>query len=175
MKQNGHMEHRSEIPTPLQTPHILACRGVRGAITVEENTAEAILAATREMLINIIWFNGITPEDVASAYFTTTPDLNATYPALAARQLGWYDAALLCGHEMQVPGGLPRCIRVLLHWNTTKRANEIVHVYLREARNLRPDRDELPPVPLAELEAAVRRGARVVAAEARSQLSPEIV
>src|SRR5690606_18778631 len=163
MKQNGHMEHRSEIQTPLQTPHILACRGVRGAITVEKNTAEAILAATREMLINIIWFNGITPEDVASAYFTTTPDLNATYPALAARQLGWYDAALLCGHEMQVPGSLERCIRVLIHWNTTKSPQEIVHVYLHEAQSLRPDRETVPPVDPAEIEQVMQQAAQPAA------------
>jgi chorismate mutase len=88
--------------------------------------------------------------------FTTSPDLNATYPALAARQFGWYDAALLCGHEMNVPGGLQNCIRVLIHWNTDRRADEIAHIYLRGARGLRPDRLDLPPVPLDEIEAAVR-------------------
>jgi len=129
----------------------LFCRGVRGATTVTENTREAILQATREMMYIIIRVNDMRPEDVASAYFTTTVDLDATYPALAARQLGWYDAALLCGHEMQVPGGLPLCIRVLIHWNTTRADNEIVHVYLREAQSLRPDRKTLPEIPEDEI------------------------
>jgi chorismate mutase len=132
------------------------CRGVRGATTVTENTSEAILEATREMLFIIIRANGMMPEDVASAYFTTTPDLDATYPALAARQLGWYDVALLCGHEMSVPDGLPRSIRVLIHWNTRVGPKEIVHVYLREARQLRPDRKSLPEIPLAEIEAVLQ-------------------
>ena len=124
-----------------------ACRGVRGAITVSRNDAEEILSATRELLQDILQANHIHPDDIASVYFTTTVDLNATYPALAARQLGWYDVALLCGHEMDVPGSLNRCIRVLIHWNTTKSAREIVHVYLREAVSLRPDRQDLPSVP----------------------------
>ena len=140
----------------------MMCRGIRGATTVTENTEEAILAATRELLVNLIWFNGITPEDLASAYFTTTLDLNASYPALAARRLGWYDVALLCGHEMDVPDGLPFCIRVLLHWNTTKPANELVHVYLREAKRLRPDRDSLPLIPVSELDSAVQHGEQVL-------------
>lgn len=133
-----------------------ACRGVRGATTAAENTADAILAATRELLFIMVRANGIQPADVASAIFTTSRDLNATYPALAARQFGWYDAALLCGHEMDVPGGLQKCIRILIHWNTDRRAEEIVHAYLHGARDLRPDRSQLPPIPLAEIEAAVR-------------------
>lgn len=160
--KNGHGS-RPEINLPgLEIPPLM-CRGVRGATTVTENSAEAIQAATRELLLNLIWFNGITPEDVASAYFTTTMDLTATYPALAARQLGWYDVALLCGHEMDVPDGLALCIRVLIHWNTRKRADEIVHVYLREAKNLRPDRGSMPLVPITELETAVRTGERILA------------
>ena len=130
----------------------LMCRGIRGATTAEANTAEAILAATRELLVMTIRANDIRPEDVASAYFTTTTDLNATYPALAARQLGWYDVALLCGHEMEVPDGLPHCIRLLIHWNTTRRPEEIVHVYIHGAKNLRPDRNTLPPISLEEIE-----------------------
>lgn len=133
----------------------VVCRGVRGATTAAENTAEAILEATREMLYLIVRANDMNSEDVASAVFTTTIDLNATYPALAARQLGWYDAALMCGHEMQVPGGLPRCIRVLIHWNTARSARDIVHVYLREAKHLRPDRRSLPEISTEELEAAI--------------------
>jgi chorismate mutase len=129
------------------------CRGVRGATTVTANTKEAILEATREMMFIIMKANDMRPEDVASAYFTTTVDLDATYPALAARQLGWYDAALLCGHEMQVPDGLPMCVRVLIHWNTNRRATEVVHVYLREAKSLRPDRRSLPEIAEDEIAA----------------------
>lgn len=135
----------------------MMCRGIRGAITVKENTKTAILEATREMLFIMIRVNGIRQEDVASAYFTTTVDLDAAYPALGARQLGWYDAALLCGHEMQVPGGLPMCIRVLVHWNTRRSSEEIIHVYLRDAKNLRPDRKEVPEVTTEEIEAAVQQ------------------
>lgn len=116
------------------------CRGVRGATTATENTRESILEATRELLQQLIAANGITTDDVASAIFTTTPDLNAEFPAVAARELGWIDTALLCGHEMSVPGSLPGCIRVLIHWNTTRRADEIVHIYIRGARGLRPER-----------------------------------
>lgn len=147
---NGNGHHIDE---ELVTEKI--CRGIRGATTVEENTVDAILAATRELLYIMIRANGIEPDDVASAIFTTTFDLNATYPALAARQLGWYDAALLCGHEMDVPGGLPRCIRILVHWNTNRQPKDIVHVYLRRAKNLRPDRNELPPIPYEEIEAVI--------------------
>jgi len=116
---------------------------VRGATTVEGNTAEAILAGTLELLHRMIEENGIRPEDVASVLFTTTPDLDAAFPAAAARRLGWVDVALMCAQEMAVPGALPHCIRVLIHWNTEKSAEEIRHVYLREARSLRPDR--VPP------------------------------
>jgi chorismate mutase len=136
----------------------VVCRGVRGAITVSNNDEDEILEATRELLQALIRSNGMEVEDIASVYFTTTADLNATYPAYAARQLGWFDVALLCGHEMAVPGGLPRCIRVLIHWNTARRAQEIVHVYLREARSLRPDRNNIPPVrprQISAVEAAV--------------------
>ena len=115
-------------------------RGVRGATVAEENTREAILEATRELLLAMIAANDIQPEDVASAWFTTSPDLNAEYPALAARALGWYDAALLCGHEMAVPHGLPKCIRILIHLNTDRPAQAIKHIYLGEAASLRPDR-----------------------------------
>lgn len=131
------------------------CRGIRGATTVAENTAEAILRATRELLFIMIRANGIDSEDVASAIFTTTRDLNATYPALAARQLGWYDIALLCGHEMEVPDGLDHCLRILIHWNTAKDPGDIVHVYIHGARHLRPDRTELPQIPIEEIETAI--------------------
>jgi len=131
----------------------MLCRGVRGATTADDNTPEAILTATRQLLALMVRLNGIEPEDVASAIFTTTPDLNAEFPALAARQLGWFDVALMCLHELDVPGALPRCIRILLHWNTNKPANEIIHVYIKGAANLRPDRSQLPPVDWGELEA----------------------
>jgi chorismate mutase len=133
----------------------LVCRGVRGATTAETNTPEAILTATRELLYIMIRTNEIDPDDVASAIFTTSRDLDATYPALAARQFGWYDVALLCGHEMDVPNGLVHCIRILIHWNTNLGADEIVHVYIRGAKDLRPDRNDLPLIPLEEIEAAI--------------------
>lgn len=129
----------------------LVCRGVRGATTVTANTAEAILAATRELLFTTIRYNNIDPADVASVYFTTTTDLNAVYPATAARQLGWYDVPLICGHEMQVPNGLPMCVRFLMHWNTTRSAAEIIHIYLHDAVSLRPDKDTVPPIPAEEI------------------------
>lgn len=127
------------------------CRGVRGATTVTENTAVAILAATRELLYTMIRYNDIDPDDVASAYFTTTKDLTATYPAIAARQLGWYDVPLICGHEMEVPTGLPLCVRILLHWNTPNTPQEITHIYLHGATVLRPDKDDVPPIPAEEI------------------------
>jgi chorismate mutase len=114
-------------------------RGVRGATTVEANTPEAILEATRELLAAMLKANEIDVEYVASAFFTATPDLNAEFPALAAREMGWNDVALLCGHEMNKPGSLPMCLRVLLHVNTEKPARQIRHIYLRGARLLRPD------------------------------------
>jgi chorismate mutase len=138
-------------------PHPLVCRGVRGATTAEENSREAILLSTGELLWYLIEKNDIEPGDLASAYFTTTRDLDAEFPALAARKLGWHDVALLCGHEMQVPGALDRCIRVLLHWNTTKTAADIEHVFIRGARNLRPDQQsllELPDVPVPRFDLA---------------------
>ena len=116
------------------------CRGIRGATTAEINTREAIVEATHDMLERLIAENDLRQEDIASAIFSTTPDLNAEFPAVAARALGWLDTALICTHEMAVPGSLERCIRVLVHWNTTRSANEIVHVYIRGARNLRPER-----------------------------------
>jgi chorismate mutase len=134
-------------------------RGVRGAITVTSNDADEILEATRELLEMIVRVNDIRIEDVASIYLTTTRDLDATYPAYAARQLGWFDTALLCGHEMEVPDGLSHCIRVLIHWNTVKSAREIGHIYLRDAKSLRPDRDNIPPirpVRMNAVDAAVR-------------------
>jgi chorismate mutase len=119
---------------------MIRCRGIRGAITVESNTREAILAATSELLGEMLRANDVRKEDVASAYFTTTTDLNAEFPALAARNdFGWHDVALMCGHEMAVPGSLPMCLRILLHVNTERTQDQICHVYLRGAAVLRPD------------------------------------
>lgn len=130
----------------------MSCRGVRGATTADANTPEEILAATRQLLGMMIRQNGIKPEDVASIIFSTTHDLNAEFPALAARQLGWMDVALICTNEVDVPGSLQQCIRILIHWNTEKPAEEILHVYIKDAAGLRPDRSQLPPVDWEELE-----------------------
>jgi len=125
---------------PASSSKPVQCRGVRGATTAAENTAEAILSATHDLLTALIDANRIDPDDVGSMIMTTTHDLNAEYPAVAARRLGWLDVAILCGHEMNVPHGLPRCIRILSHWNTTLTPQEIKHVYIGEAQSLRPDR-----------------------------------
>jgi chorismate mutase len=118
---------------------MMRCRGIRGATTVERNTAEDIFEATRELLAAIVDANEIDVEEVASAIFTTSSDLNATFPAVAARDFGWDSVALICTHEMGVPGALERVIRVLVHYNTDKSAREIRHVYLRRATQLRPE------------------------------------
>lgn len=131
----------------------LVCRGVRGATTVDENSKAEILLATRQMLALMIRQNGIQATDLASAIFTVTKDIDAEFPALAARQLGWIDVPLLCGYEISVDGSLPKCIRVLLHWNTTKTQDEIEHVYIRDAVKLRPDLLTLPTIDDEELEA----------------------
>ena len=130
----------------------MRCRGVRGATTVDANTRDDILTSTRQLLALMIRQNGIEAEDVSSAIFSTTTDINAEFPALAARQLGWLDVPLLCTHEVDVPGSLRMCVRILLHWNTDKPQNEIQHVYIRDAVKLRPDLSDLPPVDWEELE-----------------------
>jgi chorismate mutase len=114
-------------------------RGIRGATTVERDSREDILAATRELLLTIIAANRIRPGNIASALFTATPDLTTEYPARAARELGWVTVPLLGATEMRVDGGLPRCIRVLVQVNTRKSASRIKHIYLHGARSLRPD------------------------------------
>ncbi len=118
----------------------IACRGVRGATLADADTPEAIHRVTRELLQALIAANGIEEADVASVIFTATPDLTSAYPATAARQLGWLNAALLSAVEIVPPGGMPRCIRVLIHWNTRLPQHEIRHIYLRGAEVLRPDR-----------------------------------
>jgi len=114
-------------------------RGVRGATSVDEDSAEAIWSATTELLKLIIEANGIDEDDVASVIFSTTPDLKAAHPAKAARDLGWTQVALMGCQEMDVPGSVPRCIRVLIHWNTPKRNADLRHIFLRDAVRLRPD------------------------------------
>ena len=115
-------------------------RGLRGATTAAANTSEAILEATEELLSALQRANGFAPEDVESAIFTSSPDLTAEYPARAARRLGWTEVPLLGAAEVAVPGGLPRCIRVLLHFYTSKPPGALKHMYLRDAATLRPDR-----------------------------------
>jgi chorismate mutase len=117
----------------------LACRGIRGATTAVANTAEDILEATNDLMRVLIHLNDLEPDDITSAIFTTTPDLTATFPALAVREIGWTEVPLICAHEMNVPGSLQKCVRVLLHVNTTKSAKEIRHVYLKDAQQLRPE------------------------------------
>ena len=119
---------------------------------MEENSREAILRGTRQLLALMIRRNGIEVEDVASAIFSVTSDLDAEFPALAARQLGWIDVPLLCTNEVAVKGSLPRCVRILVNWNTDKSQKEVVHVYIRNAVQLRPDLCKLPPVDFEELE-----------------------
>ncbi|MCA9132762.1 MAG: chorismate mutase [Planctomycetales bacterium] len=130
----------------------MICRGVRGATTVEENSRDAILLATRQMLALMIRRNGMEAKDIASAIFTVTRDVDAEFPALAARQLGWLEVPLLCGYEIQVPGSLAKCIRVLVHWNTDRSQQDIQHIYIHDATRLRPDLSKLPPVDWEELE-----------------------
>jgi len=117
----------------------MAVRGIRGAVTSPENTRDAILAATRELLSDMIASNGIDPADIAAVLFTTTPDLNAEFPAAAARALGWQKVPLLCSHEMNVPNRLASCIRILMLVNTEKDQAAIKHVYLGKALQLRED------------------------------------
>ena len=115
-------------------------RGVKGAITTEGTTAEDVLNATEQLLKVLIEANGIDQDDVAAVQFTTSPDLVAEFPAVAARErFGWNDAPLMCGHEMARPGALAQCIRILIFWNTDKAQNEIRHAYLNDAARLRPD------------------------------------
>jgi chorismate mutase len=121
----------------------LWCRGIRGAITVPKNNKEAVGAATKELLQKMINVNDVDISDVACILFTTTSDLNAAFPAAAARELGWTQVPLLCGHEMNVPGSLPSCLRVLVLFNTDKKNEEIVHVYLGKAVTLRDEGERI--------------------------------
>ena len=116
----------------------MQCRGIRGAITVPANSKKSILATAKKLLTEMAKANKIEIKDIAAIFFTTTPDLNAEFPAAATRDLGWpSNLALLCGHEMNVPNSLPRCLRVLMLVNTEKGTEEITHVYLGEAKKLK--------------------------------------
>lgn len=118
----------------------MAVRGIRGAITVESDVPEQILSSTRELLQAILEENHLVDFDqVISVVFTTTPDLTSTFPAEAARALGMRHVPLLCAAEIAVPGAMPRCVRVLMHVETAKTPQEVVHVYIGEAKRLRPD------------------------------------
>jgi len=117
----------------------MICRGIRGATSADINAAVAIITATRELLERIVAANDLLVEDVISVIFTATPDLDAAYPACAAREMGWMNTPLLCMQEMVVVGSLPRCIRVLVLWNTDLSPDLVQHVYLGRARALRPD------------------------------------
>ncbi len=119
------------------------CRGLRGAITITENKKEAIAASTKELLQKIIDVNNVNVGDITCIFFTTTSDLNAAFPAAAARELGWTRVPLLCGHEMNVPGSLPGCLRVLVLFNTDKKNEELIHVYLGGAVALRDEGERI--------------------------------
>ena len=117
----------------------MRCRGIRGAISVESNDAGTILDATRKLLEHMVTANGVDVEDVASVIFTVSDDLDAAYPARAAREMGWVHTPLLCMQDMAVVDSLSLCIRVLMTWNTELPSDRIRHVYLGDARALRPD------------------------------------
>jgi chorismate mutase len=124
-----------------------AVRGIRGATTVENDSAEEIEEATIDLLLQLIDLNGIQPPDIAGAWFTTTKDLASEFPAIAARKLGWTDVPLLCGHEMSVvesnPRSIPKCIRVMILLNTDRPASGMKFVYLRRAAEIKADLDRL--------------------------------
>jgi len=117
----------------------MSCRGVRGATSVEENSERAIIAATWTLLEEMVSANGIMVEDIASVIFTATSDLDTAYPARAAREMGWNNTPLMCAREIDVPGSLPYCVRVLIIWNTDRSIDQVTHVYLGAATALRPD------------------------------------
>ncbi len=120
-------------------------RGIRGATTASANTAEAIVEATEELLEELVRLNDLDSSEIAFAYFTTTPDLTAEFPALAARRLGWLDVPLLCGHDMSVqqpnPRGIPMCVRILLLYNTPRPQTAMRFAYLRGAGAIKADLD----------------------------------
>jgi chorismate mutase len=119
-------------------------RGIRGAITVDADEPQAIVAATKRLLSSMVAANGVALDDIASVLFSLTPDLRAAFPALGAREMGWVHVPMLHFSEIDVPGSLPRVIRVLMHVNTALAQQEVEHVYLDGARVLRPDLAKYP-------------------------------
>jgi chorismate mutase len=118
----------------------MTTRGLRGAITIEMDTKENVLSATKELINKLLDANpDLKRDDIASAIFTVTGDIVSANPALAARQIGWDRVPMMCACEVPVAGSLPLCIRILIHWNTDRPQNEVRHIYLREAVRLRPD------------------------------------
>lgn len=120
----------------------MTVRAIRGATTADNNTEQDIINETKALLQEMVERNGIEKDDIISIFFTTTHDLNAAFPAAAARKLGWNDVALMCSNEIPVPGSIEKCIRVMMHVNTEKANNDIKHVFLKGARSLRPDLNE---------------------------------
>ena len=117
----------------------MSVRAIRGATQVEANNAEAITAATQELILEILSVNSLTPDDVISVLFTSSPDLNSAFPAAAARSVGFENTPLICSVEIDVPGALPRTIRVMAHVETDLSKNEVAHIYLHGAKALRRD------------------------------------
>ncbi|MFC1905309.1 chorismate mutase [Chloroflexota bacterium] len=117
----------------------MRCYGIRGATTVEHNTKESILSASKELLQQMIAANGVDTEDIAVIWFTATNDLTAEFPAAAAREMGMVKTALMCGHEMNVPGSLPQCLRIMMLVNTEKKKDDIAYVYIKGAEVLRSE------------------------------------
>ncbi len=120
-------------------------RGIRGAVRADRNTRDAILGATRKLLLAMVEANNVNPEDIASVFLTTTPDLNAEFPAYVVRELGWKAVPLLCAREIDVPHGMSSLVRILIHVNTDRCQNEITHVYLGQTAKLRPDLEQEAP------------------------------
>ena len=114
-------------------------RGIRGAITVDADKPQAILDATKRLLTEMTKRNGIELDDIASVLFSMTRDLDAAFPALGAREMGWVNVPMLHFTEIDVPGAMPRCIRILMHVQTARSQEAIEHTYLEGARELRPD------------------------------------
>ncbi|OHD68679.1 MAG: chorismate mutase [Spirochaetes bacterium RBG_16_49_21] len=121
----------------------MAVRGIRGATTADSNTSDEVIAKTKELLLSLVRHNHLDVEDIASVIFSVTNDLDAEFPAVAGRELGWAHTPLFCTMEMEVPQSLPCCIRVLLHVNSEKRQDDMVHVYLHGAKKLRPDLESI--------------------------------
>ena len=117
----------------------MAVRAVRGAIQVDEDDRQQVLDATTELLQALLERNALTQEDLISVVFTATPDLTSEFPAYAARQMGFVDVPLLCASEIDVPGAMPRVLRVLAHVETDRPRSEVSHVFLRGAAALRRD------------------------------------